>query len=86
MENLRNFHGSPTCPHEPLPFARACLRATERSVCWGEHGPVVRTPVSANPGVNFNTGFFFFLSKALSRIIFAILFRVFNHQIVGQEN
>ena len=28
--------------------------------------PVVRTPVSANPGLNFNPGFFFFLSKALS--------------------
>ena len=35
-------------------------------------GPVVRTPVSANPGLNFNLGFFFFLSKALSRIIFSI--------------
>ena len=23
-------------------------------------GPVVRTPVSANPGLNFNQGFFFF--------------------------
>ena len=40
---------------------------------------VVRTPVSANPG------FFFFLSKALSRIIFYIIFRVSNHQIVGKE-
>ena len=35
-------------------------------------GPVVRTPVSANPGLNFNPGFFFFLSKALSRIISSI--------------
>ena len=24
-------------------------------------GPVVRTPVSAKPGLNFNLGFFFFL-------------------------
>ena len=43
-------------------------------------------PVSANPGLNFNPGFFFFLSKALSRIIFSILFRVSNHQIVDKEN
>ena len=43
-------------------------------------GPVVRTPVSANPG------FFFFLSKAYYGIIFSILFRVSNHQIVGKEN
>ena len=49
-------------------------------------GPVVRTPVGANPGLNFNPGFFFFFSKALSRIIFSILFRVSNHQIVGKEN
>jgi len=49
-------------------------------------GPVVRTPVSANPGLNFNPGFFFFLSKALSRILFSILFRVTDHQIVGKEN
>ena len=49
-------------------------------------GPVVGTPVSANPGLNFNPGFFIFLSKALSRIIFSFLFRVSNHQIVGKEN
>ena len=35
--------------------------------------PVVRRPVSANLGLNFNTGFFFFSSKAFSRIIFSIL-------------
>ena len=35
-------------------------------------GPVVRTPVSANPGLNFNQGFFFFSSKALSQMIFYI--------------
>ena len=29
-------------------------------------GPVVRTRVSANPGLNLNRGLFFFLSKALS--------------------
>ena len=49
-------------------------------------GPVVGTPVSVNPGLNFNAGFFIFLSKALSWIIFSILFRVSNHQIVGKEN
>ena len=47
-------------------------------------GPVVWTPVSANPG--FNPGFFFFLSKALCRIIFSLLFRVSNHQIIGKVN
>ena len=27
-------------------------------------GPVVRRPISANPGLNFNPGFVFFSSKA----------------------
>ena len=49
-------------------------------------GAVVRRPVSATLGLNFNPGFFFLLSKALSRIIFSILLRVSNHQIVGKEN
>ena len=49
-------------------------------------GPVVRKPVSVNPGLNFNPGFFIFLSKALSQIIFSFLFRVSNYQIVGKEN
>ena len=47
-------------------------------------GPVVRTSVSANPGLNFNPGFFFFSLKALSQIIFYILFKVSNHQILIQ--
>ena len=51
-----------------------------------DQGPVVRTRVSANPGLNFNSGFFIFLSKALSRIIFSFLFRVSNYKIVGKEN
>ena len=42
--------------------------------------------VSANPGLNFNSDFFSFLSKALSRIIFSIFFSLSNHQIVGKEN
>ena len=49
-------------------------------------GPVVRTPVSANPGFNFNPGFFFFLLKALYRIIVSIVLRVSNHQIEGKVN
>ena len=54
--------------------------------CYLTLGPVVQMPVSANPGLNFNPGFFFFLSKAHYRIIFSILFRVSSHQIVGKEN
>ena len=49
-------------------------------------GPVVRRPVSSNLGLNFNLGFFFFSSKALSWIIFSFLVRVSSHQIEGKEN
>ena len=49
--------------------------------------PVVRRPISANPGLNFNLGFFFFCSKAFFRIIFSILFRAPNHQqCIGKKN
>ena len=46
----------------------------------------VRRPISANPELNFNPGLFFFSSKAFSRTIFSILFRVANHQIVDKKN
>ena len=49
-------------------------------------GPVVRTPVSADPGLNFNPGFFFFIPKALSPDNFLYSFSISNHQIVGKEN
>ena len=51
-------------------------------------GPVVRTPVSTHPGLNNILMWvcFFFLSKALSQIIFSVLFRVSSHQMVGKEN
>ena len=55
-------------------------------LCLFTQGPVVRTPVSANQGLNLNVGFFFLLSKAVSRIIFSILFEESNHQILGKEN
>ena len=51
-----------------------------------ELGPVVRRPISANSGLNFNLGFFLFCSKTFSQIIFSILFRASNHQIVGKKN
>ena len=49
-------------------------------------GPVVRRPIRANAGLNFNLGFSFFCSKAFSRKSFSILFRASNHQIVGKKN
>ena len=58
------------------------IRIWQETTSWlFTQGPVVRRTISANPGLNFNLGFSFFCSKALSRIIFSILFRVSNHQI-----
>ena len=49
-------------------------------------GPAVRRPIGANPGLDLNPDFCFFLSKAFSRTIFSILFRVSYHQIVDKKN
>ena len=47
--------------------------------------PLFERLLAASPQLNFNPGFFFFSSKALSRKVFSILFRVSYHQIVGKE-
>ena len=49
-------------------------------------GSVVRSPISANSGLNFNPGSFFFWSTAFPRVVFSILFRVSYHQIVDEKN
>ena len=41
-------------------------------------GPIVRRPISAYPKVKFNPGFYFFCSKAFSRIIFSVIFKSIN--------
>ena len=62
----------------PQSFARLALTTEEPGVKLMKEalnhslGPVVRTPVSANPGLNFNQGFFFLSSKELSRMVFYI--------------
>ena len=60
--------------------------ALTRRNCLEISAQLFESRVSANSGLNFNPGFLSFLSKALSRIIFSILFRVSNHQIVGKES
>ena len=37
-------------------------------------GPFVRRPMSTNPGLNFNPGFFFFCLKAFSKNFFCYIF------------
>ena len=74
----RNFYGSP--PHTVFTkgthYPRRIISALTTT-----QGPVVRRPISANPGLNFNPGFFFLCSKAFSRIFFSLLFRVSNHHL-----
>ena len=48
-------------------------------------GPTVRRPISANPGLSFNLGFFIPLFKGLFHIVSSIPFRTFRHQIVGKK-
>ena len=40
----------------------------------------VRRPIRAYPEVKFNPGFFFLCLKAVSRIIFTVIFKAFNNQ------
>ena len=50
-------------------------------------GPVVLRPlISANLRLNFNPRFFFFYSKAFSRVTFSVLSRSSNRHIVDKKN
>ena len=71
----------------PIRLCMSYVDIVDMSVIWVKVlGQVVRRPINANPGLNFNLGFFFFCSKAFSPIIFSILSRASNHQIVGKKN
>ena len=48
--------------------------------------PVVQRPISNNPGLRFNLGFFVSFFKSLFQIIFSILFWASKHQIVEKKN
>ena len=49
-------------------------------------GPVFRKLISANPGLNFNLGFYTSLFDSLFGIIFSTLYGASNHQIVDKKN
>ena len=65
-------------------YSPRLLNQRVRNLSLSQVGNSVK--ISANPGLNFNLGFLFFFSKIFSRIIFSILFRATNHQIVGKKN
>ena len=65
----------------PLPACHFVGDGGQRIQPWVS---VAQRLVSAKPGLNFNPSLFVFsFSKAFSPIIFSIIFRAFNYQIVG---
>ena len=59
-----------------------------KTTTWHNHylGPVVLRPITAWPRVKFDPDFFFLCSKAFSWIIFSVIFRASNHQLVDKKN
>ena len=55
-----------------------------REVCL--QGPVFQKPISTNPELNFNLGFYTSLFNSLFGIIFSTLYGASNHQIVDKKN
>ena len=47
--------------------------------------PVVGRPIGTKPGIKFNLGLFFLYSKVFSRLIFSVIFRVSNHELVDKR-
>ena len=56
-----------------------------RTIIITAQGPVVQRPISPNPGLTFNPGFFISLFKSLFGKIFTILFRTSNDQIASKN-
>ena len=69
----------------PLSLITKWLLGMRRNSHQTLQGPVVRRPLTWR-GLKFTSGFLFFWSKAFSRIIFSILFRASNYQIVDKKN
>ena len=65
-------------------FSTGCRRVSSRG--FKDQGPVVRRPISANTGLNFNLDFFTPLLESLFGIIFSILCGASNHQILVKKN
>ena len=49
-------------------------------------GPVVRRPISANPGLNFNLRFFIPSLKSLFGKIFSVLFKASSSHTLNKKN
>ena len=75
MEHFSAFGSIPDVKYQPwkLRHAQRAANLFQRNYSISTPGPSsLRTPISANLGLNFNQGFFFLLSKTLFRIIFSI--------------
>ena len=71
------------CP-APL-FESAAWFLSRKSVIGRLLGPVVRKPISANPGLSFHAGFFSFLSKAFSHKFSLFFFKASNNQFINKK-
>ena len=89
-ESQQDKHSHVACKYAWSALARSkirlCVKGDEHRINFSSLGPVVRRPISANQGLNFNPGLFFLSSKVFSQTIFPILFREANHQIVDKKN
>ena len=56
------------------------------TLSYGNQGPVVRRPISANPGLNFNLRFFIPSLKSLFGKIFSVLFKASSSHTLNKKN
>ena len=82
--DYKYFSDSANINHKGL--QRTANEYAEERRIYKDLGPVVRTRVIANPGLNFNPGFFFLTIKSILSDNFLYFFSISNHQIVGKEN
>ena len=66
------------------PILVGVINTPNHFINWS--GLVVWKPISTNPRLNFNPGFYINLYKRLLGIIFAILFRASNNRILDKKD
>ena len=84
MSNARGMPGGGEGGMLKLRFDRYISEHQQR-LSWAQ---LFEGRLALNPGFKFNPGFFFLCSKAFFRIIFSVILRASNHQLVhvGKKN
>ena len=81
--NISSFKKSST---ELQSFSAPSFKSHMTTLFLLDLGPVVRRPISANPGLNFNLRFFIPLLKSLFGKIFSVLFKASNSHTLDKKN